>query len=52
MALPPGDVAALRSAERSLVEPFEASDPTAWVDCYTDDAVFVAPGMGTLNSDV
>ncbi len=48
MALSPGDVAALRAAERSLVESFEASDPTAWVDCYTNDAVFVAPGMAAI----
>jgi ketosteroid isomerase-like protein len=48
MALSPGDVAALRAAERSLVESFEASEPTAWVDFYTDDAVFVAPGIAAI----
>jgi uncharacterized protein (TIGR02246 family) len=42
--LSPADIAAVRAAERSLVESFEASDPTAWVDFYTDDAIFVAPG--------
>jgi uncharacterized protein (TIGR02246 family) len=42
--LSPADIAALRAAEQSLVESFEASDPTAWVDFYTDDAIFVATG--------
>ena len=38
------DVAALRAAEQALAESFEASDPTAWVDFHTDDAIFVPPG--------
>jgi uncharacterized protein (TIGR02246 family) len=42
--LSPVDIAAVRAAEQSLVESFEASDPTAWVDFYTDDAIFVPPG--------
>ncbi len=48
MPLPPFDVAALRAAEQVLVESFEASDPTAWVDSYTDDAIFVAPGSAAI----
>ena len=48
MALSASDVAALRAAEQALVESFEATDPTAWVDFYTDDAVFVAPGMEAI----
>ena len=42
------DLAALRAAEQALVESFEASDPTAWVDFYTDDAIFVAPGSPAI----
>jgi uncharacterized protein (TIGR02246 family) len=48
VALSASDVAALRAAEQALVESFEAADPTAWVDFYTDDAVFVAPGMEAI----
>ena len=39
------DEAQIRAAERRLVEALEAPDPTAWVDCYTDDAIFVASGV-------
>ena len=42
------DVDALRAAERALAESFEAAEPTAWVDYYTDDAIFVAPGSEAL----
>lgn len=45
MTLSSSDVAAIRSAEKALAEAFEASDPTAWVDYYTEDAIFVGPGM-------
>ena len=38
------DESDIRAAERALVAALEATDPTAWVDCYTDDAVFVGPG--------
>jgi uncharacterized protein (TIGR02246 family) len=48
VALSAVDVAALRAAERALVESFEATDPTAWVDYYTDDAIFVAPGSAAI----
>lgn len=34
----------IRAAERLLVEALEASDPTAWVYIYTEDAIFVGPG--------
>jgi hypothetical protein len=37
-------VFASRTSERELVESFESPDPMAWVDLYTDDAIFVAPG--------
>ena len=42
------DVAAIRGAEKALADAFEASDPTAWVDFYTEDAIFVGPGMPAL----
>ena len=45
MTLSSSDVAAIRSAEKALAEAFEASEPTAWVDYYTEDAIFVGPGM-------
>ena len=45
MTLSSSDVAAIRSAEKALAEAFEASDPTAWVGYYTEDAIFVGPGM-------
>lgn len=44
MALSSSDLAAIRAAEEALAEAFEASDATAWVDAYTDDAIFVGPG--------
>lgn len=37
--------AEIRAAERALEKALESSDPTAWVYSYTEDAVFVAPGV-------
>ena len=34
----------IRAAERALENALSAPDPTAWVDHYTEDAVFVSPG--------
>ena len=48
MTLSSSDVAAIRSAEKALAAVFEASDPTAWVDFYTEDAIFVAPGLPSI----
>jgi len=48
VALPPSDVAAIRGAENALVDAFESTDRTAWVDFYTDDAIFVGPGMAAI----
>ena len=48
MALSSSDVAAIRAAGEALAEAFEAPDPTAWVDFYTDDAIFVGPGMPAI----
>jgi ketosteroid isomerase-like protein len=45
VTLSPSDVAGIRGAEKALADAFEASDPTAWVDFYTEDAIFVGPGM-------
>ena len=48
MALSTSDISAIREAEKALAEAFESSDLTAWVDSYTDDAVFVGPGMPAI----
>jgi uncharacterized protein (TIGR02246 family) len=48
VSLSSSDVAAIRAAEKALADAFEASDPTAWVDFYTDDAVFVGPGTPAI----
>ena len=44
MKLSTSDLSAIRAAERALAEAFESPDHTAWVDCYTHDAIFVGPG--------
>lgn len=38
------DQAEIRQAERALEQALSSSDPLAWVDHYTEDAIFVAPG--------
>jgi uncharacterized protein (TIGR02246 family) len=48
LTLSSSDIAAIRATEQALVESFEASDPTARVDFYTDDAIFVAPGRTAI----
>src|SRR3954470_12113963 len=48
MSLDPADEAAIRAAERRLAESFEDADPTAWVDRYTEDVVFVGPESATI----
>jgi ketosteroid isomerase-like protein len=42
--LPPSEISAIRAAEAALAAAFESADPTAWVDFYTDDAIFCGPG--------
>jgi ketosteroid isomerase-like protein len=42
------DVAAIWSAEKALADASEASDLTAWVDYYTEDAIFVGPGIPAI----
>ncbi len=44
MGLFPLDNDAIRAAELALAEAFEDPDPTAWVNSYTEDAIFVGPG--------
>ena len=48
MALSPSDIAGIRAAEEALAAAFEDPDPTAWVASYTDDAIFAAPGVPTI----
>jgi ketosteroid isomerase-like protein len=48
VALSSSDIAAIRAAESALAEAFEDPDPTAWVSCYTADAIFVGPGVPTI----
>jgi ketosteroid isomerase-like protein len=48
VTLSPSDVAAIRAAENALAEAFEDSDPTAWVSCYTEDAIFAGPRVPTI----
>ena len=43
------DLSDIRAAEKALAEALEESpDSTAWVDCYTDDAIFVGPGAPAI----
>lgn len=48
LALSSSDIAAIRAAEKALAEAFEAPDPGAWVDFYTEDAIFVGPGAPAI----
>ena len=48
MSLSPSDNTAIRAAESVLAQAFEDPDPTAWVSCYTEDAIFVGPGLPTI----
>ena len=48
MGLPSSDNDAIRAAELALAESFEGPDPTAWVNCYTEDAIFVGPGVPAI----
>jgi ketosteroid isomerase-like protein len=43
------DLSEIRAAERALADALEQSpDSTAWVDCYTDDAIFAGPGAPAI----
>jgi ketosteroid isomerase-like protein len=46
--LTPHDIAAIRAAERGLEEALNDPDPTAWVDFYTADAIFLGHGRPAL----
>jgi ketosteroid isomerase-like protein len=48
VALSPSDIAEIRAAEKALAVAFESPDATAWVDGYTDDAIFVGPGVPAI----
>jgi ketosteroid isomerase-like protein len=48
LALSASDISAIRAAERALADAFESPDLTAWVDSYTDDAIFVGPGVPAI----
>jgi len=48
MTLSSSDITAIRAAEAALAEAFEDPDPTAWVSCYTEDAIFVGPGSPAI----
>jgi ketosteroid isomerase-like protein len=48
VALSPSDISGIRAAEEALAESFESPDLTAWVDFYTDDAIFVGPGAPAI----
>jgi ketosteroid isomerase-like protein len=48
VTLSPSDISGIRAAERSLAQAFESPDLTAWVDFYTDDAIFVGPGAAAI----
>jgi uncharacterized protein (TIGR02246 family) len=43
-SIPVAEEAEVRQAERALLLALSSSDPLAWVEHYTEDAVFVAPG--------
>ena len=48
LTLSTSDTSAIRAAEQSLVQAFESPDRTAWVDFYTEDAIFVGPGAPAI----
>lgn len=48
MGVSSSDNAAIRAAENVLAQAFEDPDPTAWVNCYTEDAIFAGPGSPTI----
>jgi ketosteroid isomerase-like protein len=48
LELSTADLSAIRAAEKALAQSFESPDPAAWVDYYTDDAIFVGPGAPAL----
>ena len=48
MTLSTSDISAIRAAEAALAEAFESPDLTAWVDFYTEDAIFVGPGAPAI----
>jgi ketosteroid isomerase-like protein len=48
LALSTSDISDIRAAEEALAKAFESPELTDWVDFYTDDAVFVGPGVPAI----
>jgi uncharacterized protein (TIGR02246 family) len=48
LALSNSDISAIRAAEKALAQAFESADRTAWVNSYTEDAIFVGPGAPAI----
>ena len=48
MSLSNSDISAIRAGEKALAQAFESPDRTAWVDSYTEDAIFVGPGVPAI----
>jgi ketosteroid isomerase-like protein len=48
MPLSDADIAAIRVAEKGLEDALNDPDPTAWVDYYTDDAIFLGHNRPAL----
>ncbi len=48
LALSTSDISTIRAAEEALAEAFESPNLTAWVDFYTEDAIFVGPGAPAI----
>jgi len=48
VTLSTSDISAIRAAEEALAEAFESPNLTAWVDFYTEDAIFVGPGTPAI----
>jgi ketosteroid isomerase-like protein len=48
VSLSAADHAAIRAAESRLALAFEDPDPVAWVECYTEDAIFIGPGAPAI----
>ena len=48
MPLSDADVSAIQAAEKALEDALNDPDPTAWVDHYTDDAIFIGHNRPAL----
>jgi ketosteroid isomerase-like protein len=48
LTLSTSDIAAIRAAEKALAQAFESADRAAWVQSYTEDAIFAGPGLPAI----